>query len=318
MASGPKELVRKCGSHARDAIERATGIAATHGIGVVDPALVIACVLERDDLGACRVVDQLGVSRAGLRDRLFSDATTGPKVARPRPAFGESFFPWLAAAWELSRDLGAKEIQTGALLHAWLEGLGGEAPTWMGLAAVRAKIPGARDPLAAPVRTANPLRTAAPQPKNLIRKCSTRAAAALEAAVVKSLELNLETVEPSVLLASILSDQDCGAAHLLAQRDINAADIARGLLEAHQHRGDPEHKERPAFRPEIYQWIADAWAYASVEHDATSVETAHLLLTWRSFSSRYTEVRALELEQWTLSDFEVFLAQVDDGAVPLG
>jgi len=61
------------------------------------------CALDRAHLGASRIVDALGLARAGLRDRLFSDAALGPKLAGSRPGFRESLFDWLEAAWVLSR-----------------------------------------------------------------------------------------------------------------------------------------------------------------------------------------------------------------------
>jgi type VI secretion system protein VasG len=162
-------------------------------------------------------------------------------------------------------------------------------------------------------------------PKHLIRRLSSLATRALEAAVHLGATSGHPEVGPEHLLVALL-ELDEGDIALLARRlDLDRSAALRELraaLRAH----DSSSRRRPVFADSLFRWLEDAWTPASLEFGSAALCTGHLLLQLLTSSQRYLPelpralavLRAPELRQrlreWTAHSPE--RAQAEQSATP--
>ena len=139
------------------------------------------------------------------------------------------------------------------------------------------------------------------EPKNIVRRLNTTCTAMLEAAVSQAAGGRYYEIVPEMLLLALLSGgEDCDARAILVHAE---QDVSR-LRQRVQRTTDllrTGNSGRPVFAENVFQWIEDAWVFASLQYGADEVRSGHLLLMFASRGHRYCaesfpELNALPIE----------------------
>ena len=138
------------------------------------------------------------------------------------------------------------------------------------------------------------------EPKNIVRRLNTTCTAMLEAAVSQAASGRYYEIAPEMLLLALLGD---GATDVQAIFTHVEQDIAR-LRQRVQRTTDllrSGNPGRPVFGENVFQWVEDAWVFASLQYGVDEIRSGHLLLMFASRGHRYCaetfpELNALPIE----------------------
>ncbi len=139
------------------------------------------------------------------------------------------------------------------------------------------------------------------EPKAIVRRLNSTCTAMLEAAVAHAASGRYYEISPELLMHALLAGgEDTDAAAILGHAGQDAGRLRQRLARVIELTRSGN-AGRPVFSESLFQWIEDAWVYASLQLGATEVRSGHLLLMFASRGHRYTgetfpELAALPVE----------------------
>jgi type VI secretion system protein VasG len=139
------------------------------------------------------------------------------------------------------------------------------------------------------------------EPKAIVRRLNSTCTAMLEAAVAHAASGRYYEISPEHLMHALLAGgEDTDAAAILGHAGQDAGRLRQRLARVIELTRSGN-AGRPVFSESLFQWIEDAWVYASLQLGATEVRSGHLLLMFASRGHRYTgetfpELAALPVE----------------------
>jgi type VI secretion system protein VasG len=139
------------------------------------------------------------------------------------------------------------------------------------------------------------------EPKNIVRRLNSTCTAMLEAAVSQASGGRYYEIAPEMLLLALLSgEENSDARVILAHAEQDVARLRQRVQRTTDllRSGNPG---RPVFAENVFQWIEDAWVFASLQYGVDEVRSGHLLLMFASRGHRYCaesfpELNALPIE----------------------
>ncbi len=124
------------------------------------------------------------------------------------------------------------------------------------------------------------------EPKAIVRRLNPTCTAMLESAVAHAAGGRFYEIGPELLLLALLGGEDTDARALLAHCNQDAARLRQRVQRSTEllRTGSAG---RPVFSESLFQWLEDAWTFASLQYGATELRTGHLLLMFASRGHRY-------------------------------
>ncbi len=138
------------------------------------------------------------------------------------------------------------------------------------------------------------------EPKTIVRRLNTTCTAMLEAAVAHAAGGRFYEIGPELLLLALLGEDNTDVRALFLHVETDAARLRQRVQRTTDllRTGNPG---RPVFAESLFQWLEDAWVFASLQYGATEIRSGHLLLLFASRGHRYCaesfpELNALPVE----------------------
>jgi type VI secretion system protein VasG len=147
------------------------------------------------------------------------------------------------------------------------------------------------------------------EPKLLIRKLTPTATRALEAAVGRAAGSGFYEIAVEHLLAQLLEPDEGDVARILHEASVDRQKL-HARVERELQRMKTGNPGRPVISENVFNWLEDAWLFASVELGAPNLRTGHLLLQVVARPDRYTGESYPELEGLKLADLKAELDTV--------
>ena len=124
------------------------------------------------------------------------------------------------------------------------------------------------------------------EPKATARRLNPTCTAMLESAVAHAAGGRFYEIGAELLLLALLGGEDTDARALLAHCNQDAARL-RQRVQRPTELLRTGSAGRPVFSESLFQWLEDAWTFASLQYGATELRTGHLLLMFASRGHRY-------------------------------
>ena len=138
------------------------------------------------------------------------------------------------------------------------------------------------------------------EPKTIVRRLNPTCTAMLEAAVAHAAGGRFYEIGPELLLLALLGEENTDARALFTHAEVDAARLRQRVQRTTDllRTGNPG---RPVFAESLFQWLEDAWVFASLQYGAAEIRSGHLLLLFASRGHRYCaenfpELNALPIE----------------------
>ncbi|HEY0132770.1 MAG TPA: AAA family ATPase, partial [Nannocystis sp.] len=138
------------------------------------------------------------------------------------------------------------------------------------------------------------------EPKNIVRRLNTTCTAMLEAAVSQAASGRYYEIAPEMLLLALLGEGDTDVRAIFSHAEQDIARLRQRVQRTTDllRSGNPG---RPVFGENVFQWIEDAWVFASLQYGVDEIRSGHLLLMFASRGHRYCaeifpELNALPVE----------------------
>ncbi len=138
------------------------------------------------------------------------------------------------------------------------------------------------------------------EPKTIVRRLNTTCTAMLEAAVAHAAGGRFYEIGPELLLLALIGEDNTDARALFTHAETDIARLRQRVQRTTDllRTGNPG---RPVFAESLFQWLEDAWVFASLQYGAAEIRSGHLLLLFASRGHRYCaesfpELNALPVE----------------------